>query len=248
MAFRLKSLEFRMCCIICAQTLWLTSCTLVAEVDGSTYWRAPFNNLCNPRQLEEFIVMDTEIIRDQKLGAGAGLRSTRVSVSVCVLLQNRISGNIALFGSKINSGPLHYPWTSNRTVLFGDRGGLGTILALVPLFECCYYRCNCQNLVCGIEHEHNGFKLIYIPYFVCLCVLQHILAEVWVQKTSEMNTSQQYHCRTFLGHLLNIGDMVLGWVSRVDVIAYKDGGWSRCSGFTIREQSCPSLLTVCGWQ
>lgn len=43
-----------------------------------------------------------------------------------------------------------------------------------------------------------------------LAGLQHTLAEVWVQKTSEMDTSQQYHCRTFLGHLLNIGDLVLG--------------------------------------
>lgn len=42
--------------------------------------------------------------------------------------------------------------------------------------------------------------------------LQHTLAEVWVQKTSEMDSSHQYHCRTFLGHLLNIGDLVLGSV------------------------------------
>ncbi|KAK3513565.1 hypothetical protein QTP70_019457 [Hemibagrus guttatus] len=88
----------------------------LAEVDANTYWRHPFNSLLNPRQLEEFIVMDTDIIRDQRLGAGAGLRSNR-----------------------------------------------------------------------------------------------HTLAEVWVQKTSEMNTSQQYHCRTHLGHLLNIGDLVLGY-------------------------------------
>uniref|UniRef100_A0A3Q2UT68 60S ribosomal export protein NMD3 n=2 Tax=Haplochromini TaxID=319058 RepID=A0A3Q2UT68_HAPBU len=88
----------------------------IAEVDGNTYWRNPFNGLFNPSQLEEFIVMDTDIIRDQKLGAGAGMRSNK-----------------------------------------------------------------------------------------------HTLAEVWVQKTSEMNTSQQYHCRTFLGHLLNIGDLVLGF-------------------------------------
>uniref|UniRef100_A0A8C1RSY8 60S ribosomal export protein NMD3 n=1 Tax=Cyprinus carpio TaxID=7962 RepID=A0A8C1RSY8_CYPCA len=35
--------------------------------------------------------------------------------------------------------------------------------------------------------------------------------DVWVQKTSEMDSSHQYHCRTFLGHLLNIGDLVLGF-------------------------------------
>uniref|UniRef100_A0AAY4E917 60S ribosomal export protein NMD3 n=1 Tax=Denticeps clupeoides TaxID=299321 RepID=A0AAY4E917_9TELE len=88
----------------------------IAEVDGNTFWRNPFSSLCSPRQLEEFIVMDIDIIRDQKLGAGAGFRSNK-----------------------------------------------------------------------------------------------HTLAEVWVQKTSEMNTGQQYHCRTFLGHLLNIGDLVFGF-------------------------------------
>uniref|UniRef100_A0AAQ4P131 60S ribosomal export protein NMD3 n=1 Tax=Gasterosteus aculeatus aculeatus TaxID=481459 RepID=A0AAQ4P131_GASAC len=88
----------------------------IAEVDGNTYWRNPFYSLCNRRQLEEFIVMDTDTLRNQKLGAGAGLRSNK-----------------------------------------------------------------------------------------------HTLAEVWVQKTSEMDTSQQYHCRTYLGHLLNIGDLVLGF-------------------------------------
>ncbi|MGH0169992.1 UNVERIFIED_CONTAM: hypothetical protein FKN15_063287 [Acipenser sinensis] len=40
---------------------------------------------------------------------------------------------------------------------------------------------------------------------------KHVLAGVWVQKTSEMNTSQQYHCHTHLGHLLNHGDLVLGF-------------------------------------
>lgn len=52
----------------------------VAEVDGNTYWRHPFNSLCSPRQLEEFIIMDIDIIRGQKLGAGAGLTSNKVSV------------------------------------------------------------------------------------------------------------------------------------------------------------------------
>ncbi|MED6245878.1 ribosome-binding protein, partial [Ataeniobius toweri] len=49
----------------------------IAEVDGNTYWRSPFNSLCSPRQLEEFIVMDIDVIRDQKLGAGAGMRSNK---------------------------------------------------------------------------------------------------------------------------------------------------------------------------
>lgn len=85
--------------------------------------------------------MDIDIIRDQKLGAGAGTRSSRVCISAMSL----------------------------KTVF------------------CC-------------------IRLTSLLF----CVFQHTLAEVWVQKTSEMDTSQQYHCRTFLGHLLNIGDLVLG--------------------------------------
>lgn len=88
----------------------------IAEVDGSTYWRYPFSSLCLPRQLEEFIVMDIDSVRDQKQDAGSGMKSNK-----------------------------------------------------------------------------------------------HTLADVWVQKTSEMDTSQQYHCRTHLGHLLNHGDLVLGF-------------------------------------
>ncbi|KAL7990964.1 hypothetical protein Chor_014394 [Crotalus horridus] len=40
---------------------------------------------------------------------------------------------------------------------------------------------------------------------------KHSLAEAWVQKTSELNTDHQYFCRTHLGHLLNPGDLVLGF-------------------------------------
>ncbi|KAK2090605.1 ribosome-binding protein [Saguinus oedipus] len=91
----------------------------VADVDGSTFWSHPFNSLCHPKQLEEFIVMDCSIVRDIKRGAGAGMISKKLE--------------------------------------------------------------------------------------------QHTLGEVWVQKTSEMNTDKQYFCRTHLGHLLNPGDLVLGF-------------------------------------
>nr|XP_003218214.1 PREDICTED: 60S ribosomal export protein NMD3 [Anolis carolinensis] len=88
----------------------------IAEIDGNTYWRYPFNSLFHPKQLEEFIVMDISRVHDRKQGAGAGMRSTK-----------------------------------------------------------------------------------------------HTLAEAWVQKTSELNTDHQYFCRTHLGHLLNPGDLVLGF-------------------------------------
>ncbi|KAG2462049.1 NMD3 protein, partial [Polypterus senegalus] len=69
-------------CIRVTNTIHLIDpCTLqMAEVDGSTYWRYPFSSLCDPRQLQEFIVMDIEIIRDQKQGAGAGIRSNKVLI------------------------------------------------------------------------------------------------------------------------------------------------------------------------
>ncbi|XP_011885339.1 PREDICTED: 60S ribosomal export protein NMD3 isoform X3 [Cercocebus atys] len=88
----------------------------VADIDGSTFWSHPFNSLCHPKQLEEFIVMECSIVRDIKRTAGAGMISKK-----------------------------------------------------------------------------------------------HALGEVWVQKTSEMNTDKQYFCRTHLGHLLNPGDLVLGF-------------------------------------
>ncbi|GAB5576696.1 60S ribosomal export protein NMD3 isoform X1 [Prionailurus iriomotensis] len=88
----------------------------VADIDGSTFWSNPFNSLCHPKQLEEFIVMECSIVRDLKRSAGAGMISKK-----------------------------------------------------------------------------------------------HMLGEVWVQKTSEMNTDKQYFCRTHLGHLLNPGDLVLGF-------------------------------------
>ena len=39
-----------------------------------------------------------------------------------------------------------------------------------------------------------------------------MLADVWVVRASELGMSDaQYHCRTHLGHLLNIGDTALGF-------------------------------------
>ncbi|XP_020647474.3 60S ribosomal export protein NMD3 [Pogona vitticeps] len=88
----------------------------IAEIDGNTYWRHPFNSLSHPKQLEEFIVMDISRVHERKQNAGAGMKSTK-----------------------------------------------------------------------------------------------HALSEAWVQKTSELNTDHQYFCRTHLGHLLNPGDLALGF-------------------------------------
>ncbi|CAN8190401.1 unnamed protein product [Coccothraustes coccothraustes] len=88
----------------------------IAEIDGNTYWRHPFNSLFHPKQLEEFIIMDINRVHEKRKGAGAGARSNK-----------------------------------------------------------------------------------------------HTLAEAWVRKTSELDTDHQYFCCTHLGHILNPGDLVLGF-------------------------------------
>lgn len=105
-------------CYLCVLRCWkeaaLTTSHLspVAEVDGNTYWRNPFNSLCNPRQLEEFIVMDIDIVRDQKLRAGAGTRSSRVCISV-MRFRRWVSGCPLLYPSSLFAllcVPAHPGW------------------------------------------------------------------------------------------------------------------------------------------
>ncbi|NXX83980.1 NMD3 protein, partial [Urocolius indicus] len=105
-------------CIRVTSTVHLIDPTTlqIAEIDGNTYWRHPFNSLFQPKQLEEFIIMDINRVQEKKKVAGAGARSNK-----------------------------------------------------------------------------------------------HTLAEAWVQKTSELNTDHQYFCCTHLGHILNPGDLVLGF-------------------------------------
>ena len=58
---------------------------LVADIDGNTFWSHPFNSLCHPKQLEEFIVMECSIVRDIKRSAGAGMISKKVSSTLFTL-------------------------------------------------------------------------------------------------------------------------------------------------------------------
>lgn len=39
----------------------------VAEVSTNLYWRHPFNSICNPKQLKEFVVMDIEPIKEKDI-------------------------------------------------------------------------------------------------------------------------------------------------------------------------------------
>jgi hypothetical protein len=52
----------------------------VAEVNSTTFWRYPFNSICNPKQLTEYIIMDTDLIlnKDRKKFPGQGAVSDKV--------------------------------------------------------------------------------------------------------------------------------------------------------------------------
>lgn len=51
----------------------------MAELNATVYYRQPFEAICNPKQLTEYIVMDCEIVtyKDRKLFPGQGKVSER---------------------------------------------------------------------------------------------------------------------------------------------------------------------------
>lgn len=54
-----------------------------AEVSGATYWRTPFNSVCESKDLSELTVMDSEAIadKDRRHVAGSGAHSHKVRLS-----------------------------------------------------------------------------------------------------------------------------------------------------------------------
>lgn len=116
-----------------------------------------------------------------------------------------------LIPSETTSWVLELAWGPIRCVLYCCK----TNLTLSMTVELKQANENCQDNVHCITVISTAvilFEWLKHTLVFSLNVKQHTLADVWVQKTSEMETTQQYHCRTFLGHLLNIGDLVLGWV------------------------------------
>jgi nonsense-mediated mRNA decay protein 3 len=52
----------------------------VAEVSSTIFWRYPFDSICDPKQLTEYIVMDIDLIldKDRKTFPGQGAVSSKV--------------------------------------------------------------------------------------------------------------------------------------------------------------------------
>ncbi|XP_061398259.1 LOW QUALITY PROTEIN: 60S ribosomal export protein NMD3-like, partial [Musca vetustissima] len=73
----------------------------IAEVSGQAYFRSPFEAICNPKQLVEYIVMDVEIImdKDRKYYPGQGQLSFRhVLCDIWVVRASELG---------INDNPIH---------------------------------------------------------------------------------------------------------------------------------------------
>lgn len=53
--------------------------TQIAEVNSTTFWRYPFDCICNPKQLTEYIIMDIDLIlnKDRKTFPGQGAISNK---------------------------------------------------------------------------------------------------------------------------------------------------------------------------
>nr|KAG5690511.1 hypothetical protein BaRGS_008938 [Batillaria attramentaria] len=68
------------------------------------------------------------------------------------------------------------------------------LMAVVPCRPCAYLGCK------------SGLQ------FILSFLMQHLLVDVWVARMSDLGVNdQQYHTRSHLGHLLHVGDTVLGF-------------------------------------
>ena len=72
---------------------------------------------------------------------------------------------------------------------------------------------------CTIQETDTNLSLLPVEVSIMepcdctewLCFFQHVLADIWVARMSDLGVNdQQYFCRTHIGHLLNVGDTVLG--------------------------------------
>lgn len=71
---------------------------------------------------------------------------------------------------------------------------------------------NCSEVL-SLRYCSAWSKLAVLTYIFFL--VQHQVAEVWVQRASELGSDNMIFCRTHLGNLLSPGCTVLGYISLV---------------------------------
>lgn len=85
----------------------------LAEVNSTVFYRQPFEAICNPRQLTEYVVMDVEVIRDQKTFPGQGRISHKHVVSdVWLVRASELGVNDATIHTRTHIGHLLKPGDS----------------------------------------------------------------------------------------------------------------------------------------
>lgn len=87
---------------------------LVAELSSNVFYRQPFEAICNPKQLVEYIVMDIEIVlaRDRKFFPGQGKVSTKhVVADIWVVKASELG---------INDNPIHTKTHLGHLLKIGD--------------------------------------------------------------------------------------------------------------------------------
>ncbi|XP_060525572.1 60S ribosomal export protein NMD3 isoform X2 [Cylas formicarius] len=87
----------------------------IAELNSVTYWRNPFNAICNPKQLVEYVVMDIEPImdKDRKFFPGQGTISQKhVLADVWVVKASELGITENTIHSKTHLGHILKPGDS----------------------------------------------------------------------------------------------------------------------------------------
>ncbi|KAI4459685.1 nonsense-mediated mrna decay protein 3 [Holotrichia oblita] len=87
----------------------------MAELSSTNFWRYPFNSICNPKQLVEYIVMDIECImyKDKKSFPGQGSISTRhVTADIWLVKASELGVNDNTIHTRTHLGHLLKPGDS----------------------------------------------------------------------------------------------------------------------------------------
>ncbi|XP_012257245.1 60S ribosomal export protein NMD3 [Athalia rosae] len=95
----------------------------IAEVNATIYWRYPFNSICNPKQLTEYIIMDIEPIKDseKKIFPGQGAVSNKhVVADVWIVKASELGINENTIHTRTHLGHVLKPGDSALGYAVGD--------------------------------------------------------------------------------------------------------------------------------
>ncbi|XP_015606312.1 60S ribosomal export protein NMD3 [Cephus cinctus] len=95
----------------------------IAEVSSTVYWRYPFNSICNPKQLTEYVIMDIEPIKnkDKKVFPGQGAISNKhIVADVWLVKASELGINDNTIHTRTHLGYILKPGDSALGYAIGD--------------------------------------------------------------------------------------------------------------------------------